>query len=825
MNFHEDPYHWLIHSGVFDNAAVLLINEDGHVVDNNALANEWLNCTSTLLGRDIRDFMAEDERDNHTHHIQYIFSKPIGYLQQLGKPTPVNTCNGESIEFKVHVIRLTESDRQTAAVLLLKPDNPYSLMERLFISELRFQSALKHLPVPAAINDAKGDISFLNDAFIETFGYRKHDIPTLEHWWQQAYPDAEYRKIVIAEWTKRLNKAIRENAPFEPYEVIVKNGFGEKRLVLAQVASLEGDLSQEHLVLLQDITDIRNTEMSIKFQADVLHNLREGIHLVSTNSMEIAFSNDRMEELFGYEHGEMVGLHVSLLNSGSEAEQRKMAESILENLQNRGFWEGDVCNRKKDGTEFWSFARIKKVLHPDYGECWVSIHQDITEQKQFHQMIWRQAHYDPLTNLPNRRLLEENIEQEISDSQRSDSSFALMFLDIDNFKEINDLFGHQTGDALLIELGSRLEQSIRKSDFVSRFGGDEYVILVRNIQKERVGELQILAEKIADGISAPYYIAPETISITVSIGISIYPMDGNTSSELLSFSDQALYESKSRGKNQIRFFTENLQHVASRNRQLAEGLKQALKKGQFDVFYQPIVRTDNGVCMKAEALLRWKSNGNYISPELFIPIAEDTGLIHEIGHFVFERVLKDLASLKSSGYEQIQLSLNKSVLQMSSDRISTEKIWPFLVQEKGLSPQQLCIELTESAELTSSNLINRKFTRLRQAGFDFAIDDFGTGYTSLDHMASYPFQFTKIDRSFITDIETDPHRRDLIEGMIALSQKLKMKVIAEGVERAEQAEILDEFGCDFLQGYWIAKPMPFNEFLHWLKKNNSNSEQ
>ncbi|EAR08699.1 putative bifunctional diguanylate cyclase/phosphodiesterase [Reinekea blandensis] len=560
----------------------------------------------------------------------------------------------------------------------------------------QFQAFIDAIPSPIALSDARRNVVMINTAFKQVFGYEMSDIPDLEQWYQQAYPDPAYRQTVESRWQHRMEDSIGKSKPFKPIELKVRCKSGETKAAKVSMTQLtQGD-----------------------------------------QTLNVVSFDDRLEQVY------------------------------------------------------------------------------------FHQRLWRQANFDGLTDLPNRQYFTERLHQEVLTSRRAQRAFALVLLNIDSFKSINENHGQSCGDALLVETSSRLQASVRNSDVVGRMSSDEFVILVRDIDPDKPDQLQTLAQKLASAIEAPFYIAQETLTITCSMGISIYPNDSDSPDILLSHANQALSRAKQTGRSAIHFFTQELHNEIQRTRYLKTAMQQALRDHSFEVFLQPIVRCSDSRCVKAEALARWRlPEEGFISPAEFIPIAEDNQFIHELGHQVFTKVTQMLNQLTKSVDPDFQISINKSGAQFVQGSLPTHRLWPMAMKNLRLHNQNLVIEITESVLLDTAEEVNNRINHFQKAGFQFAIDDFGTGYSSFAYLARFPASFLKIDRQFIQQIHSDQQMQVLCEAMIAMAHKMDMEVVAEGVETNEQFKLLNSLGCDYCQGFYFSKPLAFHEFEDWLEKS------
>lgn len=442
--------------------------------------------------------------------------------------------------------------------------------------------------------------------------------------------------------------------------------------------------------------------------------------------------------------------------------------------------------------------------------------QDCTEQKNAAETIRYQAHYDALTGLPNRALFDDRLTLTISAAQRNKRSFALFFMDLDNFKSINDSEGHHIGDELLCEVAKRLKHCVRKCDTVARQSGDEFIMIIQEIG-QAMHAMQVADRMITD-LSKPYHCEDKTIYTSASIGIAVYPDDTTGKETLIKYADQAMYAAKASGRNAIKFFTQDMQRNSDKRHQLLNELNEAIVQEQFDVYYQPIVTLSSGIVGKCEALVRWNHPTLGIVPPMdFIPVAEEMGLIGRIGDLVMAKASSEIAELNASLATPLTVSVNKS----TRDFLSAEKsatYWVDKLKKLPLFPH-IIIEITESLLMEQNLPVLDQLKQLRSAGIQIAIDDFGTGYSSLSYLKHFPVDFVKIDRSFIVDIEKNSESRCLVEAIIAMAQSLRINVVAEGVENGTQAAILLDLGCAYAQGYHYSKPLPITDFKRLINRS------
>lgn len=447
----------------------------------------------------------------------------------------------------------------------------------------------------------------------------------------------------------------------------------------------------------------------------------------------------------------------------------------------------------------------------------LAIGRDMTERLAVERLLQRQASYDALTGLLNRRMFGERLREEIAHAERTGTAIGVLFIDLDRFKEVNDTLGHEVGDLLLVDAARRLTHCVRESDIVARLGGDEFIVVVPNAVEAK--HLARIAGEIIQRMEQPFHVDGNTCYISASIGITRFPEDATQQETLLSCADQAMYAAKEQGRNGFSFFTREMQMQSQNRLHLANDLREALANNQLQVWFQPIAEVATGEVVKAEALLRWvHPDRGMVSPAQFVPIAEENGCIHDIGNWVFQRsalMAKKWSDLfPSVGGDAPSISVNLSPRQFTRGDFSDH--WAAYINEIGLQTESIVVEITEGLLLSDASDILGKLENLRAAGMQVALDDFGTGYSAMAYLKKFPIDYLKIDRSFVRDIDADANDRAIAEAIVAMAHKLGIKVVAEGVETEAQRDILASVGCEYLQGYLYAKPMPEDEFLAYV---------
>ncbi len=568
--------------------------------------------------------------------------------------------------------------------------------------------------------------------------------------------------------------------------------------------------------LLKSQKNLANSEARFR---GILESAIDGILLVDVRG-EIVLINPAISRMTGYTEEELLGQPVEILVPEQFAKHTDQRQGYFNQSKSRPMGSGrDLYLRRKDGSEIPVDIRLSPVEIDD-GSFFTAMVQDITELKRAEEKILHQAHFDSLTNLPNRFLSLDRLTQLLSEAERDNTYVAVLFLDLDDFKKVNDSLGHETGDKLLIEAASRLQNVVRGGDTVGRHGGDVFIILLGNLAEAR--DAHPIVENLISCFKDAFRIDSRELIITVSVGISIFPGDGADASELLRSADSAMYYSKGLGRNTYSYFTDEMNRDLARRLALEEQIHGALERGEFDVFYQPKLDLSSGKIIGAEALLRWHNPAlGHVSSGEFIPVAEQTGLIVPIGKYVLTEALKTTAQWHQDFNEKFCMAVN-----LSPNQFREPGLVPFIEQELNkfnIASRYLEMEITEGLLMRGHSYIDDTLAALSKLGVGIALDDFGTGYSSLSYLRKFPFTVLKVDRSFVNDIIIDEADRELTNAAIAMAHGLKLKVVAEGIETEEQLAALIEMGCDYGQGYLFGKPMPKGDFTKMLELAKLNS--
>lgn len=557
-----------------------------------------------------------------------------------------------------------------------------------------------------------------------------------------------------------------------------------------------------------DITELKRAEESLSIAASVYHNSSEAMSVFDCFG-NIVNTNPAFSDITGFSAAEIKGQHLSVLQSEEQFAHFNM--QVNQSLFEKRHWQGEVSLQRKNGQAYTAWAAINAIGELDNSDSLsVMLFSDISEKKQAEELIWLQANYDALTGLSNRRMLLEHIKVQIAHRARDKTQFALLFLDLDFFKEVNDTLGHDIGDMLLIEAASRIKFCIRDTDLVARLGGDEFTVVLNGLNKDK--GIERVANKILKALSEPFNLGNERAHVSASIGVTLYPEDATTIDVLLKNADQAMYSAKAHGRNRFHYFTPKMQDVALKRMKLIQDLKVAIKLEQFELYYQPIIDFTTDNIVKAEALIRWHHpEMGFISPADFIPIAEDTGMIIEIGNWVFKQASHQVACWQTRYGIEIQISINKSPVQFRDDHNNVMN-WVEILKQLNVSTSSICVEITEGLLLDAESNVESKLSAYRSSGIQVSLDDFGTGYSSLSYLKKFKIDYLKIDKSFVSNLEEDKDDLSLCEAIIVMAHKLGIKVIAEGIETEKQKHILVNAGCDYGQGYLFSKPIKATEF-------------
>ena len=553
---------------------------------------------------------------------------------------------------------------------------------------------------------------------------------------------------------------------------------------------------------------LSSSQRNLYLAEKVIESSLEGI-LVTDADARILSVNPAFTRMTGYTAEEVIGLNPSLLNSGrqSPAFYARMWESLLQ----EGQWQGEVWNRRKSGEVSPQLLHITAIRDRE-GQLthYAALFTDISRLKETEARIRDLAYYDPLTGLPNRRLLEDRLQVELAHAARLRCRLAVMFVDLDRFKRINDSLGHEVGDRLLVEISQRLRGSLREDDTVARMGGDEFLVILNNLAGP--DEAAMMARRLVGALRRPVQIEGRELVVTTSLGISIYPDDSQDANTLIKYADVAMYRAKDEGRNSFQLFepamnARSLEHLA-----LETALHRALPRNELLLHFQPLVEPATGRPEAVEALLRWQHPDlDLVSPADFIPLAEDTGLIVPIGEWVLRNACERHREWRESGGGSLRMMVNISARQFRDEGFVA--MVGSVIAETGMPPECLTLELTESMLMDATDRAIARLEQLRALGVGLAIDDFGTGYSSLAYLKRFPIDELKIDRLFVRGIDRNARDAALVSAIISLGHSLGLRVVAEGVETPGHLKVLQSEGCDLAQGFHFSRPLPWAQFV------------
>ncbi|OHX16092.1 diguanylate cyclase [Chromobacterium amazonense] len=553
----------------------------------------------------------------------------------------------------------------------------------------------------------------------------------------------------------------------------------------------------------------------MRLAAKVFENTVEGI-MITDADKRIRSVNRAFTEITGYTQHEVLGQKTSILSSGRHDEP--FYEQMWQSISEQGSWQGELWNRRKNGEVYPEWLAINAVRN-SLGEIthYVAIFSDLTERKAADDRIQFLAHFDVLTSLPNRVHMQDRVELAIHNAVRDNQRLALLLLDLDRFKTVNESLGHSAGDTLLQVAADRIRSVLAPGEMLARQGGDEFIILLPLISDP--GEAALAAERVREVFASPIELHNHVITITPSIGISVYPDDGRDYETLVRNADAAMYHAKSSGRNSYKFYTADLNARAREILAIESQLRFALERDEFVLHYQPQVDMKTGCIIGAEALIRWNHPSlGLLGPVRFIQVAEERGFIVQIGNWVIAEATRQMVAWRQAGLPEVTLAINLSALQFRQPDLA-EQVQQALLSHD-LPGHALDIEVTESVIMEDAQATIQAIDTMKSMGLRLSIDDFGTGYSSLSYLKRFKADKLKIDRSFVRDIPQDADDSAIARAIINMAKNLNMQVVAEGVETMEQWQFLEQEGCDFVQGYLIAKPLPAEEFAALLTQGS-----
>ncbi|MDX1347744.1 MAG: EAL domain-containing protein [Thiomicrorhabdus chilensis] len=646
---------------------------------------------------------------------------------------------------------------------------------------------------------------FVSDNIQSLMGYSANDCMHTDWWFSHLHPEDKARAASFSD-----NIAMDDHVTHEYRFYDAQDTIRHIRDEMQMIRNKKGEII-EIIGTWNDITTEKQQFQALQQAKVVFDSTHEGV-MITDQNCRILNVNRAFAKVTGYELQEVQGRNPNFLSSGKQAPE--FYQTMWRNIKGNGFWQGEIYNRRKNGEIYPELLTINEVKD-EKGQPthYIAVFTDISQLKASQKQLDFLSYHDVLTHLPNRFLLTTQLQQQIEICQNQKQGFALLMLDLDYFKDINDSYGHPIGDKVLQELAQRLQHHLPNQDAIARLGGDEFALWLYPLQQEQ--EAARLANELLQAINQPWLIENNDLHLSACIGISLYPDHGQSPEQLLQNADAALYRAKAQGRNSYAYYSQELTELARQRIELEAQLKQALQNGELKLFYQPQICLNSGNIIGAEALLRWQSSKHgMIPPSEFIPLAEETGLIRELGKWVLHEACQQGKSWLDKGYKIDRLAVNISAQQLLLDDIETQI--QQVLDQTGFPHALLELEITEGALIEINTSIQPLLKKLQNQGISIAIDDFGTGYSSLSYLKRFSVDILKIDKSFVDDIETDKDDRAIIKAIISMAHSLELKVLAEGVENEQQRAYLAQQDCDFYQGYLTSQALPADEFIDFI---------
>jgi diguanylate cyclase (GGDEF)-like protein/PAS domain S-box-containing protein len=664
-----------------------------------------------------------------------------------------------------------------------------------------FRYAIENSDNIVVMTDTQRNITYVNETFENTTGYKQAEVLGKN-------PNILKSGIQSKTFYKELNHKLSEGKKWEG-QFINKRKDGS--LVYEKASIVPIYLKAKligYLAIKLDITEYIEQNQKLAQAASVFENTEEAI-IIADKEQKISSVNSAFTKIYGYTNADVSGKSLRLLHSNEQ--KKEFYKDMWEQINTKGIWRGKIINKTKDGLIIPVWSTIKKVLN-EKGELlnYTAIQTDLREIESSRAKADYLAYHDPLTGFYNRVNFEEYLLHSLSIAKRSNAIVALLFIDLDRFKVINDTLGHDIGDKVLIEVSKKLKNILRESDFIARWGGDEFVVILEDIGS--VSDAALVANNIIDALQAPMHINKHKLLTTASIGIAIFPENGTDAQTLIKHADSAMYLAKDDGKNCYRYYTQDLSEEIQRKLNIDMALHTAIANNEMYMVFQPQYSLKSKEIVSAEALIRWENKKlGSIPPDQFIPIAEDNGMIIQIGYFVFEESCKALKKMFDAGVRLSYIAINVSSIQFKEPHVLDT--FMAIAKRHGILPSNIEIEITErfTMEQTDENI--KLLKEFQERGFKISIDDFGTGYSSMSYLKKLPIDTIKIDKSFIDDINSEHSDNIIIEAIVALAKTLGYNIVAEGIEREEQELFLQQIRCDLGQGYLFSKPIKVDEII------------
>ncbi|HEY6898128.1 MAG TPA: EAL domain-containing protein [Rhodocyclaceae bacterium] len=683
-------------------------------------------------------------------------------------------------------------------------------MEQAADESLRNRLYLQRASDGIHILDGHGNVVEANEQFCAMLGY----------------PREEVIGMCVTQWDARwdaqtlLGEIIPRNLQQEgsaTFETLHRRRNGTIFEVEISATSFASGGQRYIYAASRDITQRKLDEKQLRLGAAVLRSTREGVVITDLHGI-IQAINPAFTQITGYTEADAVGRSNSILKSNRQ--DRTFYQNLWHALKEVGHWQGEIWNRRRDGDVYPQLLTISTVCDENGQPTnYVGVFTDISQLKASEAELKHLAHHDALTGLPNRMLLLSRLDHALTIAQRSGKHGAVLFIDLDRFKDVNDSLGHPAGDELLQLVTRRFKERLRDSDTLARLGGDEFVVLLEEIAAP--DDAAEVATQLIEQLREPFNLHGEhTVYLGCSIGIALYPEDAADTHSLIQYADTALYQSKNRGRGTFHFYTESMGALATQRMAMESALRRALEGGELILHYQPLMALEGGQAVGAEALVRWQPpQGEMVPPDRFIPLAEDTGLIVPLGNWVLRTACTQACAWRAAGIPLQTIAVNVSPRQLSQGSFAEEVA--AALAESGLPPEVLELELTEGALMEQGAEAEARLEALKALGVRLAIDDFGTGYSSLAYLKRLPIDKLKIDRSFVRDVPQDSADMEIVATIIAMAKNLHLEVLAEGIESEVQLQFLRTRACDLGQGYLFSKPLAPVNFQRWWQENGS----
>jgi len=787
--------------------------EDHH--DNCVVVTENQRPVGIVTERDLVRLYAEQD-GGVVHTLDEVMTSPV-------RTVPSDTTVTEAAELMLdtgmrHLVVINSSDdlvglvseHDLTQIMMLGSLDVQLESERAFLRAL-----IDTIPDLVWLKDPDGVYLACNSRFENLYGAKEEDIA--------GKTDYDFVDVELADFFRENDrKALNKGGPrvSEEWMTFAEDGHRElTETIKTPMRDAHGRLIGV-LGIGRDITQLRHDQKTLKeseererLAAHVFTDTQEGI-VITNPEARIVEVNASFSRITGYDREEVLGENPSILQSGHQ--DHAFYREMWQTIKHKGHWSGEVWNRRKDGQVYAEHLAVSTV-YDGKGEIshFVGVFADITPQKEHEKQLERIAHYDALTSVPNRVLLSERMEWAIAQTERDGSSMAVCYLDLDGFKPINDQFGHEAGDHLLIEVSRRIKNCLRGNDTIARIGGDEFVLLLLGIK--RIEECEQALHRLLDAISRPWKVGEQHVNLSASIGATLFPADDADADTLLRHADQAMYKAKDAGRNCYHMFDAEHDRQVKAHKEQQQRLRKALEDDEFELHYQPKVNMTNGSVLGVEALIRWRHpEDGLLLPASFLTYIQNSGLEVALGEWVIHSALTQLEDWQEQGAE-IAVSVNIGAEHLLQENFA-DRLETILQHHATIAPSRLELEILESTAITDMHQASKTLIACRKLGVRFALDDFGTGYSSLTYFRQLPVETLKIDRSFVMGMLEDPNDMGIVESVVQLAHAFNRSVVAEGAETYEHCVMLSHMRCQAAQGYGIARPMLPEQLPGWIQK-------